>query len=283
MERELAAAAAGRAELDARLTDELEAFAELRQKFVVLQEQYQDSFTALNHARADFQQQSAERARLESELKRQQESATASASQMQAALSEQEARCGQLTQELTGLRQEYRDLQARLAAEEEAAAKSRQDSAVLEPRLNDATAALAQARAELQQRVAETARQESEHRNLEVANENLNLELTRLREQVASVKASPAPDAPTDARGQTFRLAAPEAATVLLVGDFTGWQHDPVPMHPGVDGIWSATVKLLPGTYHYRFIVDGQWCEDPTCPQRLPNEFGGQNMVRQVI
>jgi hypothetical protein len=33
---------------------------------------------------------------------------------------------------------------------------------------------------------------------------------------------------------------------------------------------------------NYRFIVDGQWCDDPECSVRAPNPYGGQNMVRQV-
>jgi DNA-binding response OmpR family regulator/chromosome segregation ATPase len=283
LEQDLAGAVADRSELEGKLADEQQASARLRQEFEALQKQQQDSTTALNQARADLQQQSAERTRLESELQRQQESATASTSQTQAALSEQEARCGQLTQELTGLRQEHQETQARLAAEQETAAKSRQDSVVLQQQLNESMAALEQTRTELQQQKTERARWETERRNLAAANETLNLELTRFREQVESVKAYPVLDAPTETRAQAFRLTAPDAGTVLLVGDFTGWQKEPVPMKPGVDGVWSATVNLPPGTYLYMFVVDGEWREDPACAQRVPNEFGGQNMVRQVV
>jgi len=283
LETDLAGVVAGRSELEGKLAGEQQASARLRQEFETLQKQQQDSTAALDQARADLQQQSAERTRLESELQRQQESATASTSQTQAALSEQEARCGQLTQELTGLRQELQETQARLAAEQETAAKSRQDSAVLQQQLNESTAALEQTRTELQQQKTERARWETEHRNLAAANETLNLELTRLREQVESMKAYPVLDAPTEARAQAFRLTAPDAGTVLLVGDFTGWQKEPVPMKPEVDGVWSATVNLPPGTYLYMFVVDGKWREDPACAQRVPNEFGGQNMVRQVV
>ena len=283
LEQDLAGVVAGRAELEVKLADEQQAFARLRQEFEALQKQQRDSTTVLNQARTDLQQQSAEQTRLESELQRQQESATASTSQTQAAHSEQAARCGQLTQELAGLRQKHQETQARLAAEQETAAESRLASAVLQQQLNESAAALEQTRTELQQQKAERARWETEHRNLAAANETLNLELTRLREQIESMKACSVLDAPTEARAQTFRLTAPNAGTVLLVGDFTGWQKEPVQMQPGVDGVWSATVKLLPGTYLYMFIVDGKWCEDPACTQRVLNEFGGQNMVREVV
>jgi 1,4-alpha-glucan branching enzyme len=81
---------------------------------------------------------------------------------------------------------------------------------------------------------------------------------------------------------QTFRFTEPDAARVLLVGDFTDWQERAIPMEKGSGGIWTATVKLSPGTHNYLFIADGEWCEDPECSLRVPNPFGGHNMVRQV-
>jgi 1,4-alpha-glucan branching enzyme len=83
-------------------------------------------------------------------------------------------------------------------------------------------------------------------------------------------------------RKQTFHYTAPSATRVLLVGDFTQWQEKAVPMQKGPGGIWSASVSLEPGTHHYRFIVDGEWCDDPECTLRVPNPYGSQDMVRQV-
>jgi 1,4-alpha-glucan branching enzyme len=83
-------------------------------------------------------------------------------------------------------------------------------------------------------------------------------------------------------RNQTFRLTAPDAKKVLLVGDFTSWKQRGIPMQKGSDGVWTATVGLPPGSHHYLFIVDGVWHDDPACPLRAPNPFGGQNMVLQV-
>ena len=31
-----------------------------------------------------------------------------------------------------------------------------------------------------------------------------------------------------------------------------------------------------------RFLVDGQWCDDPYCEMSVPNPFGGQNSVCRV-
>ena len=81
---------------------------------------------------------------------------------------------------------------------------------------------------------------------------------------------------------QTFRFSAPEAMSVLLVGDFTHWQKRGIPMHKSKDGIWVATVELPPGKHTYRFLVDGDWRDDPECTLRVPNPYGSQDMVRQV-
>jgi 1,4-alpha-glucan branching enzyme len=81
---------------------------------------------------------------------------------------------------------------------------------------------------------------------------------------------------------QTFRFSAPDAASVLLVGDFTHWQKRGIPMRKGKDGIWAATVELPPGKHTYRFLVDGDWRDDPDCTLRVPNPYGSQDMVRQV-
>lgn len=81
---------------------------------------------------------------------------------------------------------------------------------------------------------------------------------------------------------QVFSFNAPTAMSVQLVGDFTHWQQNPIQMKKNKQGIWTATVSLEPGTYHYRFLVDGEWRDDPECTLRVPNPFGTTNSVRVV-
>jgi len=81
---------------------------------------------------------------------------------------------------------------------------------------------------------------------------------------------------------QVFSYRAGTALSVMLAGDFTHWQAEPIPMKRGKDGIWKASVALEPGVYHYRFLVDGQWQDDPECELRVPNPYGGHNSVRSV-
>jgi hypothetical protein len=45
------------------------------------------------------------------------------------------------------------------------------------------------------------------------------------------------------------------------------------------DGTWFTVVPLAPGSYCYRFIVDGQWCDDPGSARHAPNPFGTENAM----
>jgi hypothetical protein len=47
-------------------------------------------------------------------------------------------------------------------------------------------------------------------------------------------------------------------------------------------GIWKVAISLAPGRYEYRFVADGNWENDPSCPGCVANEFGGENCVRIV-
>ena len=57
---------------------------------------------------------------------------------------------------------------------------------------------------------------------------------------------------------QTFACRAADALSVQLVGDFTQWQRHPVSLCKSAEGVWRCSLELEPGTYHYRFLVDGQ-------------------------
>src|SRR5664279_4766635 len=81
-------------------------------------------------------------------------------------------------------------------------------------------------------------------------------------------------------RAQAFSFSAPAALSVQLVGDFTHWQQQPINLRKGADGIWRVTVELAPGHHHYRFLVDGQWHDDPECALHVPNPFGSRDGVR---
>lgn len=77
-----------------------------------------------------------------------------------------------------------------------------------------------------------------------------------------------------------FSLEAPEAGEVVLAGTFNGW--DPSPLKRDEQGVWGTSLLLTPGTYEYRFLVDGEWRNDPEA-EAAPNPYGTQNCVRVVI
>lgn len=81
---------------------------------------------------------------------------------------------------------------------------------------------------------------------------------------------------------QVFSYNAPKAVSVLLAGDFTEWRKNAIALKPQGDGMWKAIAQLKPGTYHYRFVVDGEWQDDPECAARVPNPFGTQDAIRVV-
>ena len=80
----------------------------------------------------------------------------------------------------------------------------------------------------------------------------------------------------------TFTMPALEGVEKLrLVGDFNGWSEDANPMERGADGAWSVTLTLEAGRkYQYRYRDDlGQWHNDWTADEYVPNEFGSENSV----
>jgi len=80
----------------------------------------------------------------------------------------------------------------------------------------------------------------------------------------------------------TFSLRVPEAQSVEVVGSFCNWQPKSHILKKEADGIWKKTILLLPGSYEYRFLVDGDWRDDPECAERVGNSFGSANCVLHV-
>ena len=80
----------------------------------------------------------------------------------------------------------------------------------------------------------------------------------------------------------TFSILAPEAQTVLLAGDFSNWDQAPIQLKRLKSGEWKGTVSLPQGQHQYRFLIDGQWRDDPSCSQKVLNSHGSENCVRVV-
>jgi len=76
------------------------------------------------------------------------------------------------------------------------------------------------------------------------------------------------------------------ASDVRIAGDFNGWVPDKnvrsLVQAEGAERVWTKILHLSPGTYHYRYVVDGEWREDPANPQAAPGPVGGRNSVLVV-
>jgi 1,4-alpha-glucan branching enzyme len=84
------------------------------------------------------------------------------------------------------------------------------------------------------------------------------------------------------AKAIRFEYFNPEAREVLVAGSFNNWQPQSMPMTKQRAGMWSTEILLPPGQYEYRFVVDGQWQDDPMAARFLANSFGGLNCVVEV-
>ena len=80
----------------------------------------------------------------------------------------------------------------------------------------------------------------------------------------------------------TFKLEAPEAKEAILVGDFNSWDLKKHTMKKDNKGRWTKIVTLAPGRYEYKFLVDGQWQNDPGNDQMVHNSFGTVNNILNV-
>jgi hypothetical protein len=60
-----------------------------------------------------------------------------------------------------------------------------------------------------------------------------------------------------------FRLSAPKAKSVELVGDFNAWAPGLLKLAKGGDGVWSIVVPVPQGRRKYLYLVDGEPRVDP--------------------
>lgn len=82
-----------------------------------------------------------------------------------------------------------------------------------------------------------------------------------------------------------FRLVAPDARGVAVVGDWNGWDADADRLaDPDGDGVWEGTVVLRrAGEYEYQFLIDDErWMPDPESPLTVDDGYGGRNSILNI-
>ncbi len=78
-----------------------------------------------------------------------------------------------------------------------------------------------------------------------------------------------------------FRLKGfPHATVVALAGSFNGWNTASTIFGKAGD-VWICRIDLKPGTYEYKYVVDGEWMTDPE-NERVAGSGGFVNSVITV-
>ncbi len=77
-----------------------------------------------------------------------------------------------------------------------------------------------------------------------------------------------------------FRFYRPQARKASVAGDFNNWDTEQSPMIRGADGYWRVSLRLGPGTYRFRYNVDGQWFADYAAFGVDHGPFGLDSIVR---
>ena len=102
-------------------------------------------------------------------------------------------------------------------------------------------------------------------------------------------KRSAAKKVSTRAKGRSagktvlFTVHAEKGKLVCLAGEFNGWDPAAKQMkYKARSGVYATSVKLAPGTYQYKFVIDGAWCADPENANSVPNDQGTFNSVVTV-
>lgn len=79
-----------------------------------------------------------------------------------------------------------------------------------------------------------------------------------------------------------------DASEVFLAATFNGWNSKAMPMTQDTGGDWIAEIELTPGSYEYKFLIDGEWRCEPSGNENVahedcvPNPFGTMNRRLEV-
>jgi len=80
-----------------------------------------------------------------------------------------------------------------------------------------------------------------------------------------------------------FEIEADPKCLVFIAGTFNGWDPTSHPLEYHLeDEVFRVTLLLEPGTYEYRFVVNGVWQTDPKCGEQVQNAYGSVNSVVRV-
>jgi 1,4-alpha-glucan branching enzyme len=82
-----------------------------------------------------------------------------------------------------------------------------------------------------------------------------------------------------------FRVRAPGAATVAVIGSWNDWAADRPEQRLRATRdpeLWEGWVDVGAGDHRYHFLVDGRPVRPVDAPRYLPDDFGGEDGVLAV-
>ena len=124
----------------------------------------------------------------------------------------------------------------------------------------------------------------------QLAEELLGTVLQRVRSKTAHAIGTQA-DSPAAAgmvaetinlKEVVFRFDITESDRVQIAGEFNNWIPDKNVETEILDGSLQKILRVSPGGYEYRLIIDGVWQQDPANPKAAPNDMGGYNSLLNV-
>lgn len=81
-------------------------------------------------------------------------------------------------------------------------------------------------------------------------------------------------------RKVTFSFAGQPGHQVSVAGSFNDWDPGKHPMTYSPDSeIYSCQIEIIPGTYEYKLVIDGEWVTDRENTNFSANDFGTLNSV----
>jgi chromosome partitioning protein len=114
----------------------------------------------------------------------------------------------------------------------------------------------------------------------------LAVEIEALPPSDTTTAQAPGPQPDAGPREVVVRFRDSNASDVRIAGDFNGWVPDKgvrsLIESDGESRVWTKILQLPPGTYHYRYVVDGEWREDPENPEAVTSSVGSRNSVMVV-
>ena len=116
-----------------------------------------------------------------------------------------------------------------------------------------------------------------------LAQEVLSQEGDRLKKDGEARRDAERPQKTEREKSVVFTIEAPPHANVQIAGDFNGW-HPEALQYTDNRGTpaWHKLFSLRPGTYEYKYLVDGKWVTDPGNEDTSDDSLGGSNSVVRI-